>query len=294
MKKYIISGVCVIAVILTAYFFISGQGYRYKRRVFENTPEWTKEGAPLIAHACGGLWEEKEDGSKKLLDYTNSREALINSLENGYRLIEADFKITTDGDFACTHYWPDEQEDPVSTEEWLNFKIEGKYTSMMMEDVLEILMDYPDVYLVTDLKSDHSKEEVQQEFSLLYDQVMKVTGGELLDRIIPQIYNREMYDWVKEIYPWPSLIYTLYKQDDVPNEEIIAFVREREDIPVVTMPKRRLDEGFIEELHGVGKYVYSHTWNSLKKIQELMEMGVDGFYTDSATPQKFQEKFGKS
>lgn len=50
----------------------------------------------LIAHAGGGI-----DGVK----YTNSKEALLQSIDTGYRLIEIDLLVSSDGEILGAHDW---------------------------------------------------------------------------------------------------------------------------------------------------------------------------------------------
>ena len=54
--------------------------------------------APLIYHAGGGI-----DG----LTYSNSREALEHTLNQGNRFVEVDFLFTSDGQLVCAHDWHD-------------------------------------------------------------------------------------------------------------------------------------------------------------------------------------------
>lgn len=363
MKKYvfpILGCVCVLLIVCGI------------KRIREKDPmAWVRKNQPLISHACGGLWETDEDGNKVLVTYSNSAEALEKSLENGIRLIEADFMMTTDGVLACTHGWPSdlqqestkdeaaedgqqeptrddaakteqqestkddavedgqqeptrddaaetEQQEPtrngaaeaeqqemslddseqdeqeqegqaVSSEVWKTYKINGKYTSQTLEDILQAMMEYPDMYLITDIKSQHSVEETKEEFKLLYEQAEALGGRKLLKRIIPQIYNAEMYDVIKEVYDWQSVIFTLYELDDVPDEDILAFIHGKEDIPVVTVPKRRMSKAFSDEIHSEGKLVFCHTLDSVEGAQKYIKKGADGIYTNAILPTEAAE-----
>ena len=50
----------------------------------------------LIAHAGGAI-----DGHV----YTNSKEAVLNSINNGSKYIELDFSLTSDSELVCVHRW---------------------------------------------------------------------------------------------------------------------------------------------------------------------------------------------
>lgn len=289
MKKTISFLLIVVFAIAGACFFY--EFYVPPRKIFEDSPQWLKESPPLIAHAAGGIWEEKEDGSDKLITYSNSAEALRQSLKNGYRMIEIDLALTTDGDFACTHAWPKSDTKYMSSSQWRSYRVKKKYTSMSLRAVLQILKNRPEVYLVTDNKSYHTAANTRKEFELLYQQAMAIGGEELLNRIIPQFYNMEMYDTIQEVYHWPYMIYTLYRQDSVSDQEVIDFIRDKEDIPIITMPTRRVSEEFCQALHDIGKYAYTHTVDDFDKLKEYRKMGIDGIYTNTILPGEYRKKY---
>lgn len=96
---------------------------------------------------------------------------------------------------------------------------------------------------------------------------------------------------LKSIYDCPQIIYTLYTQSKVPDEDIIAFVQDKEDIPVVVIPKKRVGSEFIAKLHEVGKYTYSHTFDDIEELQTYFDMGVDGFFTNAILPSELKERY---
>lgn len=115
--------------------------------VENNGDEWYLE-RPLIYHAGGGI-----DGSS----YTNSLEAVEKTLEAhpGKCFIEMDFQRTSDGALVCAHLWEDSFLDckrAPSLEEFLSWKVQGKYTPLTAEHLLEIMAENPDMYLVPDIK----------------------------------------------------------------------------------------------------------------------------------------------
>jgi glycerophosphoryl diester phosphodiesterase len=95
-------------------------------------------------------------------------------------------------------------------------KIHNKYSAPSGEQILELMQKYPDVYIVTDTKD---KEETLdcQTFSYLVEATKKVEP-ELLDRIIPQIYDKPMLSYIEDYHDFNEVIYTLYKHtnEDIP------------------------------------------------------------------------------
>lgn len=102
-----------------------------------------------IAHAAGAL-----DGYR----YLNCREALIRTIDNGYKYIELDLGLTKDSVLVCLHDWKlfhkmtsqDTLNDqPLTVYEFRNRKIYNQYTPLTIEDVISIRKEHPFV-IVTD------------------------------------------------------------------------------------------------------------------------------------------------
>lgn len=191
-------------IIMTVAFVV--QGVRFTRPTVRAAwKEW--DGDTLIAHAGGGIEERSS---------TNSKEAFISSYESGMRTIEIDFALTSDDKLVCCHDWGRnmcsayEAGYVYSEAEFLNIQIYDRFTPMSLETLMELMLIYDDVWIVTDTK-DRNIELVQKEFQILVDTAKMVGAPELLDRFVVQIYDYEMYDAVEEIYSFPSYVLTLYR-----------------------------------------------------------------------------------
>lgn len=101
-----------------------------------------------IAHG-GGIGE---------FTYTNSLEAVQDSLKKGFRFIELDLSETSDGHILATHDWNhfnsltngnNASGLPLSLDEAKNLKINGKYT-VLTGDAIRELMNSNQFILVTD------------------------------------------------------------------------------------------------------------------------------------------------
>ncbi len=246
----------------------------------------------LIAHAGGGVAED--DGE---YTYTNSMEAFCMNYKLGHRVFEFDFLPTTDGDLACTHEWPDDVE--LSSEEWLSTTVdtEGKYsyTTMVIGDVYDLMLEFPDTYIVTDTKLT-DPDDVAAEFQILYEKAAE-RDISLLDRVVPQIYTDEMYDVIMEVYDWPSIIYTTYKtrkDESVTADDILSFAASKDNIDVITASRkdtRFQDEG-VQKVHDAGMLLFVHTIDDMDELVSFEEAGADGFYTNFITPDEFLEECG--
>lgn len=104
----------------------------------------------LIAHGGGAI-----DG----YTYTNSREALLRSLDVGYRFVELDLFVTSDGDVVCLHNlvefnkMTNSNVSEIDSKTFKGSKLYGKYTPLALEDAIKIWEERP-FYFVTDNISD--------------------------------------------------------------------------------------------------------------------------------------------
>lgn len=239
---------------------------------------------PLIAHALG-----EADGKIE----TNSKEAFIASWGNGFRVVEADFTYTRDGVLVVRHdfevdgsYYRLEQAaaEPLvmNQQAYMDSKIVYEQTPMRAVELIGLMDEYPEMYLVTDTK-DTDQATVQRQFRDLKQIAEAMGKPELLKRVVPQIYSREMYTWVNEIYPFDEWIYTLYL-DAAPDYAQIGDFCAANGIETVTMERERVTKAVVDLLHEKGVRVYAHTINRYLQLKELLEMGVDGVYTDRIKP----------
>jgi len=137
----------------------------------------------FIAHAGGAI-----DG----INYTNCLEALDLSYSKGCKLFELDLIKTTDDKFVAAHHWeqyktmidyPGTIDDtPLSEEEFLSFKIHGKYTPMNMERINLWFQNHPDAILVTDKTND--PEKIYNDFLFRDRVIMELFSWEAVDKAI--------------------------------------------------------------------------------------------------------------
>lgn len=265
---------------------------------------WIKNNR-LVAHALGGI-----NGQ----DYTNSYEAFIYNYNNGYRIFETDLIMTRDGHLVARHDWylnnliKFERKIPYSLgflkslrlqdtddgrkiegypsiDEFKSILVRGIYKPLDFIDIVHLLEEYPDIYIVTDTKG-MSKEEVERTFKYIVNQADKI-DSEVLNRIIPQIYNEDMLGYIKNVHKFPSYIYTLYQLEDRNEDEIIKFAKEN-NIKVIVMPKESYSDTFMEKLKAEDIYVYVHTVNDLKEVSFYSNNGIYGFYTDFIIPENIK------
>ena len=240
--------------------------------------DWKEYGT--ICHALGKV------GNVTL---TNSLEAFETNYRKGYRVFEADFQITSDNVYVLRHDWSsdlgqaegfgwteDVKEVPTA-EEFKKTPIYEYCTPLLLEDWLQIMKEYPDIWLVTDSKYSNT---VTEDFQLFVETARNCGCEDVLDRVIVQLYYQDMYDEVNAVYPFKNYIFTLYMigfPED--SEELLRFMEEK-NIGGLTMPSTTWNESIKETLGDHENFkVYVHTVNDRDEAVRFLE-NVDGIYTD--------------
>lgn len=127
-----------------------------------------------IAHGGGGI-----DG----YTYTNCKEALLGSLDKGYKFVELDFSLTSDSVLVCAHgpqifnKITGVNSSPTSMpdlKEFNNRRIFDVYTPLSAKDALDILNQRPFILLVDFISE---PEVIDKNFSEFKDKIMVETSS---------------------------------------------------------------------------------------------------------------------
>ncbi len=150
-----------------------------------------------------------------------------------------------------------------------NTPLFSDYTPLDCRDVVDLLAEYPDIYIITDTK--YSDElSVYKQFSQIVDHAKK-RDPEVLKRIIPQIYTEQMLDYVMNVHHFDSVIFTLY-QISWDSEEIAKNCT-RSGVRFITVAADLLDQQTIDTWKSVGIRIAAHTVNEPEEAADLLEMG---------------------
>jgi glycerophosphoryl diester phosphodiesterase len=167
----------------------------------------------LVAHAGGDI-----DGNP----YTDSREALLLSIRNGFHLVELDFVKTRNGDWFIAHDWKEwalltgyHGELPPTTQsveslkdqlkvDHSGYSIPGTYTTISLDDLVRILEGHPDVKIITDT---HSLEEAMELIRVL-------KGTRVFKQFVFQVYSIGELKRAASVVPEHQLILTAYLMRD--------------------------------------------------------------------------------
>lgn len=285
MKKILIGAVSLLFIGLLIMSYLRSTGKEVAYQV-------NNEQSPflLIGHGGGSL----EVGRDKYATVTNAREAFEQNYDKGLRLFEVDLVYTEDKKIVARHDWESYlyknflgQTDPVKDDSALSFDevmglpIYDNYHTIDWKGLLTFLETHEDAYLVIDIKPGDSYN-VKQIYEDMVKQAVQEKKETLLQRIIPQFYQVDQYQMLKEIFDFPQLIFTLYLAYNVENNEIMTLLNNHPDIYALTLSEedheRRRD--LVDKAKQSNKKIFVHTIDSLEKATHFFKEGVDGLYTN--------------
>ena len=245
-----------------------------------NTPEFNWENYNIITHALGSLDD---------LTYLNSRESFINYYDKGCRLFEVDLTKTSDGVWVCRHNWKEslgqwegEERKVLSSEEFLNTPIYGKYTPMTLEDLLKLLDEYPDAFVMVDSKqySVRNYQRTLEDYAQYREIAINAGIQHTLGQIIPEIYNSAMYPGTALLYSFPAYIYSLWQDYSTEELDNIAEFCKTNGIGAVTIYKDYWSEEVQKIFDEREILVYIYTINDKEDARMYCQKGAAGVCTD--------------
>ncbi len=210
---------------------------------------------------------------------SNSLEALDATYEKGYRVIEMDFVLSSDGHAVCLHDWSSYYSDSltfsaITKAEFEKVKIFNQYTSVTLDNLVAWMKAHPDVYIVTDIKENN------------VDVLRNIAAEhpEIISCIIPQIYQYAEYLPVRAM-GYSNIVLTLYRlptYNDKSNGKYNASFALKNGLLAVTGDSILAKPEFVSEFVALGVPLYVHTVNDEAAQQSYFDMGISGVYTDYA------------
>jgi len=247
----------------------------------------------FVAHAMGSV-----NG----LLYSNSLEAFQRNLGRGFRVFECDHVLLADGTALVAHdgleanYGLDKPFQQATWAELAGHRYRGQLTILRSQDVLQLLADHPDVYMIPDPK--YARPEIYRAY---VRQATAMGRLDLLERVIPHVADQAELDALRAYYPLRNYVFALYhsqahnRMDDA---AVVDFVR-RNRVPAVMMWWRERDPAlslaangrqgrrYRPELTGAlraaGAVTYVHSLAGPADIQRFWDLGV-GVYSDEPFP----------
>ena len=278
MRKLILFlEICLLAWLLTG----SSQCEKAEKISTVNTPEFNWENYNIITHALGSLDD---------LTYLNSRESFINYYDKGCRLFEVDLTRTSDGVWVCRHswnqplgQWDGDKKQVLSSEEFLSRPLYGKYTPMTLEDLLILLKDYPDAFVMLDSKqySVRNYQRTIEDYADYLEIAQNAGVSEVAGQFIPEIYNQVMFSGTALLYEFPAYIYSLWQEYSLEEIQDIASFCEERGILAATVSREYWSQEIQDIFDEKGIRVYIYTVNDPEEASYYREEGAAGVCSDS-------------
>lgn len=220
----------------------------------------------VITHATGGI-----NGST----YTNSKESLENSLNNGAKVIEIDYNFTSDGHLVCYHMPKDVHilKQSFTLDDFLNTKVQGQYTPLTFQDTLRYLEEHEDLFISIDTKH----EKLEEVIKYVID---NTENKKLLNRFLIQCFYPGEKTVIEKLYDFPqeNYIFAPYKYSK--NAYVAIQTCYDEGFKVLAADYTAYDKKMMELITSKNIYLFLHTVNRLDVAQELLDRGAYGIYSD--------------
>lgn len=227
-----------------------------------------------IAHAGGGLPGRI---------YNNSKEAIDANYMLGFRWFELDFiwrddgVLTTDGGRAASVASPTASYYDAKDEDKAKGLALDASSSMTLATLTETLREYPDIYIVSDVKEDN----------LAALATIAEAIPDAASRIICQIFSPQEYEPVRAL-GFQNVTWTLYKYSG--NDDDVLRQILKMDLMAVTMPIARAEAGLAHEISALGVATYAHTVNDHEQLRDLQTLyGVSEVFSDFLAPSRQDE-----
>jgi FG-GAP-like repeat len=252
----------------------------------------------FVAHAFGSV-----DGHT----YTNSLEAFRRNYARGFRVFEVDHVLLADGTALAAH---DHSEGSYGLTKsfrestWADVvragrKFLGTYTVLRSQDVLQLMIDHPDIYIIGDFK--YSRTDLLRAY---VRQAIALGRPQLIERLFPHVASQEELFADRAYYPLRNYVMALYMtQTKGPNGQYedwktIDFVK-RNRTPAVMMwwrdrdpslsliengrQGRRYSKAFTDSLEAAGAVPYVHSLRDPVQVQRFWDLGIP-VYSDEPFP----------
>lgn len=274
--------------ILLVVVSIVGIGIGGKKGVIPKKNDLLWNGDKIVGHSFGEI-----DG----YTYTGCLEAFEKKYDEGVRTFEVDFAWTSDEELVLRHDWKMEEGfqdfEPgyvPTKDEFINSKIYGEYTPLTYRQLLAIMKEHEDMWIVTDTKNS-DPEKAREDFREIVRVAREEECEECLDRMIVQFYNEEMYYSIRNLYDFNAYIFTLYMRWDSSYDQYTEIVRwcAANDIHNITMwADSSKNEGILDYSKMYDMNIYVHTVNDDEEARALLYDGVKGIYTDTVNKEQLK------
>ncbi len=229
--------------------------------------KWLK--SRKITHATGILNGEI---------YSNSVEALKNTIQAQKTVVEIDFMYTSDGVLVCNHGWKTWKRKAPTYATYMKSQTEGNGTPMDAKKAIELL-GHTDIHLIIDTQEKNTAKVYQN----IKDLCEECGVSSYMNNIIPQIYRESDYKKIQRVYPFKECILECYKKNPKNITDIKNYgkICKRNNIQYIALYSNLLTKKRVDLLHKYGLIVIAHTVDSKKEYKQLRKIGVDAVMSNT-------------
>lgn len=238
-----------------------------------------EEDMRFVAHSFGspsGLAQDEH--------YTGSREAFVASYHNGFRAYEIDVIMLADGSVAAVHdasekkYGLNKPFRESTRADLAGRKWNGKYEVLFAEDVVQLVADYPDIWMILDAKICCEAEIAQVFVDLAPDDSVR-------DRIVPHLTGDAHAAALPSIYPFPEKLYARYQWPGTDTDVMRRMRMYDTDNVMMWFDEihHEWSESFYAQLQTAGFHAWVHTPPEPSEIEAWEARGI-GVYTNGYIP----------
>lgn len=244
----------------------------------------TASGNYMISHAMGGI-----DGYQ----YSNCLEGFLENYREGHRIFEVDIEITSDNKMVLWHDWNRQfcskykKGRKPTYAEFMKSKIFDEYTPMDIEALLRLMHKYPKVRIITDSKYTKTST-IKKQFKTIVSTAKKLGMSDVLDRFVVEIYDKDMFKTVDQIYHFKEYMFTLYKAfKKAPTKTQLVNVAKfckKKGISTIAMYAKWWKPKYAKYVEPYGLDLALYTVNSASDARDYFDDGVTALFTDFLPP----------
>lgn len=205
----------------------------------------------------------------------NTLSAIEDSYKNGIKNIEIDIRYTKDDVFVLFH-------------DKTLFRVNGKFNKIEDLTYSELkTYNIGELYSGEKIEKITTLEEVIQKYgnNIYYNIELKFNDKDKSRMLVSMLEKYDLLDNSRII----STDYAALKYIEEIKKEIKTGIIiwasigkiEKLDIDCVLVEQSNIDGNLVKAIHDTGRPIYAWTVNNTKKVNQLLDMGIDGVITDN-------------
>ncbi len=266
---------------------------KYRHDYLPKPRDWADR---LVAAALGGIH----------MRYTNmnTRKGLEDALQHGFRLLEADIRMTKDKRLVCVNGWskgsyeklgadPAQYEDGMDYETFMKCRMYGAYETMDAEELFARMKQAEGNWkMILDIgKPD--REVLSDMIEALRS--LCASGEDWQEHLMIRLQGKYDVEMVQMSgLPMQLMYYVPPKQKreekNLTLDSIGKFCKKRE-IKWVSIAKEALDEELMTYLHKQKLKTCLFSYNRYTDVLKALELGTDWIATSYLSPQELNEQY---